>query len=266
MFEHRNEVAGTWGRLEGKVAIVTGACRGIGRAVVERFGQEGARVLATDLHPLGVDELCALRPGAVVFAQHDVTQQAAWERVFDEAASAWGVVDVLVNNAGIAVPADVEAETLEGWRRTQAVNLDAVFMGTQVAILRMKHRPSASIVNIASIEGLLGEPLVPAYNASKGGVRIFTKSAAVHCARLGYGIRVNAVCPGFIATPMISGAMSGLDEAKAAAFTQAVLGRVPMGRLGEAHEVAQAVLFLASDEASFINGADLVVDGGHTAC
>lgn len=258
--------AGARGRLQGKVAVVTGACRGIGKAVVQRFVQEGARVLATDLHPVTIEEMAVLDATAMKLVQQDVTQQAEWRRIFDLAETTWGGVDVLVNNAGIAVPANVESETLEGWRQTQSVNLDAVFLGTQEAIKRMKLRRSGSIINMASIEGVLGEPLVPAYNASKGGVRIFSRSAAVHCARLGLGIRVNSVCPGFIATPMISSAMAKLAEDESDAFTQAVLSRVPMGRLGQPSEVASAVLFLASDEASFVTGSDLMVDGGHTAC
>lgn len=254
-------------RLNGKVAVVTGGAKGIGRAVAACFAHEGARVLITDVDPAGeivASELDSGR-GQVRFELHDVSSPTDWQRVFDSVVRAWGRVDILVNNAGIGVMCDVENETLESWRRTQAVNLDGVFLGTQLAIARMRLNGGGSIVNMASIEGVLGEPLVPAYNASKGGVRIFSKSAAVHCARLGYHIRVNCVCPGFIDTPMVQGAVGGLSPEAAVEFQQALLKRVPMGRLGRVDEVAHAVLFLASDESSFVTGSDLLVDGGHTA-
>ena len=172
---------------------------------------------------------------------------------------------MLVNNAGIALMGDIESTTPEQWQRTLEVNLSAVMLGTRKAVARMKGQGGA-IVNMASIEGLIGEPLALAYNAAKGGVRLFSKSAAIHCARAGYGIRINCVCPGFIDTEMVRGAVGGLGAEAAEQFHQALMARVPMGRLGHAREIANAVLFAASDEASFMTGADLVVDGGHTAC
>jgi NAD(P)-dependent dehydrogenase (short-subunit alcohol dehydrogenase family) len=158
----------------------------------------------------------------------------------------------------------IEQETLEGWRRMQSVNMESVFLGTQAAIRVMKGH-GGSIVNISSIEGIIGEPLVPAYNASKGGVRIFTKSAALHCAQEGYGIRVNSVHPGYVGTAMVADGLAGMPPEQAQAFQQELLARIPLGRLGEAVEIANTVLFLASDESSYVIGSELVVDGGYTA-
>jgi NAD(P)-dependent dehydrogenase (short-subunit alcohol dehydrogenase family) len=200
----------------------------------------------------------------VEFLQQDATSEADWRRVVDEILRRHGRLDVLVNNAGIATIASLEQETLDGWRRTQAVNMEGVFLGTREAVRVMKGH-GGSIVNISSIEGLIGEPLLPAYNASKGGVRIFTKSAALHCAQEGYGIRVNSVHPGYIMTPLMIDALACMPPEQATALQQDLMRRIPLGRPGESREVAAVVLFLASDESSYVTGSELVVDGGYTA-
>ena len=252
-------------RVQGKRCLVSGAARGIGLAVCERLIEEGAQVMMADVDAAS-GETQAQRLGEhAVFQPLDVTRDEQWDAALDAIERRWGGVDVLVNNAGIALMGDIESTTPEQWQRTLDVNLSAVMLGTRKAVARMKGQGGA-IVNMASIEGLIGEPLALAYNAAKGGVRLFTKSAAVHCARAGYGIRINCVCPGFIDTEMVRGAVGGLDAEAAGQFQQALMARVPMGRLGQAREIANAVLFVASDEASFMTGADLVVDGGHTAC
>ncbi|MBY8964405.1 glucose 1-dehydrogenase [Algiphilus sp.] len=252
-------------RVQGKRCLVSGAARGIGLAVCERLIEEGAQVMMADVDAAS-GEAQAQRLGEhAVFQPLDVTRDEQWDSALDAIERRWGGVDVLVNNAGIALMGDIESTTPEQWQRTLEVNLSAVMLGTRKAVARMKGQGGA-IVNMASIEGLIGEPLALAYNAAKGGVRLFTKSAAVHCARAGYGIRINCVCPGFIDTEMVRGAVGGLDAEAAGQFQQALMARVPMGRLGQAREIANAVLFVASDEASFMTGADLVVDGGHTAC
>lgn len=254
-------------RMRGKVCLVTGGARGLGLAAAEALLAEGAKVVITDLDTAAAEtETARLRKAGfdVRFALQDVTLAEQWAQILDQTESAFGALDVLVNNAGVAALADIEKASPDHWRRTLAVNLDGVFLGTQAAIARMKGR-GGSIVNIASIEGLIGEPLIPAYNASKGGVRLFSKSAAIHCARAGYGIRINCVCPGFAETQMVAGAVGTLAPEDAKAFVERTLARIPMGRFARPDEIARAVLFLASDESSYMTGSDLVVDGGMTA-
>jgi NAD(P)-dependent dehydrogenase (short-subunit alcohol dehydrogenase family) len=176
----------------------------------------------------------------------------------------FGRLDILVNNAGIALVGTAEDTTLSDWQATQRVNLDAVFLGTREAIKAMK-TSGGSIINISSIEGIVGEPKVAAYNASKGGVRIFTKSAALHCAAEGYGIRVNSVHPGFIATAMVTDAVASMTEAEGTQFQERIMGSIPMGRMGEPIDIANGVLFLASEESCYMTGSELVIDGGYIA-
>lgn len=254
-------------RLSGAVALVTGGASGIGLATVELFAREGASVIFTDLNEsrgTAIAKRLTESGLAVEFLLQDVVDENAWQRTMDHIAARYGCLDVLVNNAGIVLLGTVEDVSLKDWRRTMEVNLDSVFLGTRAAIRFMKER-GGSIVNISSIEGIVGEPLVAAYNASKGGVRIFTKSAALHCADHGYPIRVNSLHPGFVDTPMVSGAMTTLSEESAAAFGNSVLGRIPLGRFATPEEIAYPILFLASAESSYMVGSELVVDGGMTS-
>jgi 3alpha(or 20beta)-hydroxysteroid dehydrogenase len=251
-------------RVQDKVCVVTGGARGLGLAAAEALLAEGAKVMFTDVDAT-VGEAEAKRLGAnAAFRAQDVTKREDWNATLDAAIAKWGRLDVVVNNAGVAGFADVENITLQAWQRTIDINLTAVFFGTQAAIERMKGK-GGSIVNIASIEGMLGEPAIPAYNASKGGVRIFSKSAAIHCARSGYNIRINNVCPGFAETQMVAGALATLTPEMAQEFATKTLARIPMGRFARPEEIAKTVLFLASDESSYMTGSDLVVDGGMTA-
>lgn len=255
------------GRMENKVTLITGGAAGLGLASAEACAREGAAVIITDVNVAGGEAQASRLLGEglqVKFKRQDVTSEDEWIKTVDEVVSEYGKLDVLVNNAGIGKIVPIEQETLEGWRRTQAINMEGVFLGTREAIRVMK-RHGGSIINISSIEGIIGEPLVPAYNASKGGVRIFTKSAALHCAKEGYGIRVNSVHPGYVGTAMVVDAVSVLPAEEAQAFLQDLLTRIPLGRLGEPEEIANTVLFLASDESSYMTGSELVVDGGYTA-
>ena len=255
------------GRVADKVVLITGGARGLGLAGAEACAREGATVIITDVD-VTEGEAQAKRLSAdglrVEFMQQDAASESQWCQVIDEVVSRHGKLDVLVNNAGIAKIGTAEDETLEDWRRIQAVNTEGVFMGTREAIRVMKET-GGSIINISSIEGIIGESLTAAYNASKGAVRIFTKSAALHCAGSGYAIRVNSVHPGFIDTAIVSGGVAELPEDQAQAFVQELLSRIPMGRMGMPKEIGSGILFLASDESSYMTGSELVIDGGYTA-
>lgn len=256
------------GRMQDKVCLITGGARGLGLASAERLLEEGAKLLITDLDAAtGESQRDRLRGRGhdIEFCRLDVTSAADWQAALALAQQRWGRLDVLVNNAGIAILGTVETLSFADWQKTLAANLDGVYLGTQQVLPHLKAAGGGAIVNIASIEGLIGEAQLPAYNASKGAVRLLSRSTAIHCARSGYGIRVNSVCPGFAATEMVSNGLASLGPEGAQAFAAATLARIPMGRFAEPREIANCVLFLASEEASYVTGADLVVDGGFTA-
>ncbi|MEM9122661.1 MAG: glucose 1-dehydrogenase [Pseudomonadota bacterium] len=255
-------------RVQDRVALVTGGAVGIGAATCLRLAEEGAAVAVTDVNIDGAEEVAGRikEKGGRAFAMHqDVTDEGQWKTIVDEVVSRFGKLNILVNNAGIGIIADVEAETLEGWNRTIDVNLNAVFLGCREAIRAMKEAGSGSIVNISSIEGMIGWSIIPAYNASKGGVRILTKSVALHCCEKGYNIRVNSIHPGFIETAMVDNIGKQVTPELAAELTAKVGSMIPMGHMGEAVDIANGVLYLASDESKFMTGSELVIDGGHTA-
>lgn len=253
-------------RVKDKVAIVTGARRGIGKATAVLLAREGARVIITDRKEEGaqdvVDEITKAG-GEAVFVLQDVAKEEDWQRVVGEASKRYGRLDILVNNAGVGAGKNIEELSLEDWRWVMSVNLDGVFLGTKYAIEAMKPGGGGSIVNISSIEGIVGDRRLTAYDASKGGVRLLTKSAALHCARAGYKIRVNSVCPGFLDTKMVTGFLGAQKDPETARRELEQLH--PLGHLGEPLDAAYAVLYLASDESKFATGTELVVDGGYTA-
>ena len=254
------------GRVEGKVALVTGGRRGLGEASAVLLGREGAKVAITDRKADGADAVLnriSAAGGKAIFIQQDVAKEEDWRRTLDDVLKQFGRLDILVNNAGVGAGKNVEELTLDEWRWVMSVNLDGVFLGTKYAIGAMKKSGGGSIINMSSIEGMVGDRRLAAYDASKGGVRIFTKSAALHCAKAGYNIRVNSLHPGFIDTPMVTGFVKAQGDAAAARKELEQLH--PIGHLGEPDDVAYAVLYLASDESKFVTGSELVVDGGFTA-
>ncbi len=258
------------GRMTQKVALVTGAAQGIGRAAAQLLAREGAKVVLTDVADTGEAAAREVREagGEALFLVHDVTDEAAWEAVVARTREAFGGLDVLVNNAGISASKPVTELALGEWRRVMAVNLDGVFLGTKHAVRAMRAGGrGGSIINMASVAGLVGNPGTGAYAASKGGVRAFTKAVAVECAA--EGIRVNAVFPAGVRTPIWErsdwwpGFVAQMGG-EAAAW-KVLESASPMGRMAEPEEIAEAILYLASDAARFVTGAELVVDGGYTA-
>ena len=248
-------------RLKGKVAIVTGGSVGIGWAIANRFVQEGAKVVITGRRAQ-VGEEAAKKIGThdvIHFIQHDSSDENGWVDLFDQTEKAFGPVSTLVNNAGIAVDNSIENTTTEEWHKVMSVNLDGVFFGTRLAIQRMKNKDlGASIINMSSIEGFVGDSNLGAYNASKGAVRLMSKSAAVDCALKDYDIRINSVHPGYIKTPMVENA-DGMVE------IMSQRSKTPMGHLGDPDDIAYMCVFLASNESKFATGSEFVVDGCYTA-
>jgi Dehydrogenases with different specificities (related to short-chain alcohol dehydrogenases) len=248
-------------RLAGKVALISGGARGIGAATARLFAQEGARVVVGDvLDPEGraLEAELTGRGGQAAFVPLDVTREPDWERAVAAAMSRFGKLDVLVNNAGIGGAGRVEDTTLEEWHRVMEVNATGVFLGTKAAIPALRRTGGGAIVNISSQLGLVGmDDSSPQYQASKGAVRLLTKHTALQYAK--EGIRANSVHPGPIVTPMT-------EKRRADPTIRArMVSRIPLGRYGEAEEIAYGVLYLASDESRFVTGSELVIDGGWTA-
>jgi len=238
-------------RLENKVAVVTGGSRGIGRASVEVFAEEGAKVYCLDL---SLDEPFS-DPG-IQFIAHDVTDLDAWHRVVAEIVEAEGKIDILFNNAGsVGSYEGIDSIEIDDWHRIVNLNLNGVFYGTRAVIPQMQKQGGGVILHTSSMWGYVGASGVAAYTASKGAVRSFSKNVALTYAA--DGIRSNSLHPGIIATPMVLAQDKGL--------TQSIVDKTPMARLGDPREVAKAALFLVSDDSSYVTGTELVVDGGHTA-
>jgi NAD(P)-dependent dehydrogenase (short-subunit alcohol dehydrogenase family) len=251
------------GRVAGKVALVTGAASnpGLGYSTAMALAREGARLVVTDIDGEGAERCAAAiraAGGEALARAQDVTDEAGWEAIVALTLETWGRLDVLVNNAGIAVLKPLESLTLADWNRQIAVNLTSVFLGCRAAAPAMRRGGGGSIVNLSSVAGLIGLKGCAAYGASKGGVRLMTKTIA---AELGADqIRCNSVHPGFIWTNMQVGAQGG-DRARADASTAGL----PLGRVGEPDDIANCILYLASDESAYVTGAEFTVDAGMTA-
>jgi NAD(P)-dependent dehydrogenase (short-subunit alcohol dehydrogenase family) len=260
------------GRVEGKVALVTGAANGLGRCTALTLAREGAVVMATDLQAERgaclVAEIDAAG-GAAQFLRHDVTDEDAWSGVIADIKRRHGRLDVLVNNAGIGLSSPVVDMSFADWRRQVAVNLDGVFLGVKHALPLMRESGGGSIINVSSIAGIKASPNVSGYCATKGAVRLFTKSVALECAALKDGVRVNSLHPGIVETAIWDTLIgTGPEGSNARPRSATIAGMaakvVPLGRPGRPEEVAAGVLWLASDESSYVTGTELVIDGARS--
>lgn len=257
-------------QVKGKVALVTGGASGIGRACAERLAAEGASVVITDVQDaLGQEAVAAIAAsgGKAEFIHHDVTQEAAWAEVVDGVRRRHGRLDILVNNAGIGIGGSVLEMKLADFQRQVAINLDGVFLGVKHSIPLMREGGGGSVINMSSVAGLKGAATLAGYCATKGGVRLFTKAVAMECANAKDGVRVNSVHPGIIETPIWDSIMTGqvganLGPQRSGALDAMAEAAVPMGVKGVPGDIANGVLWLASDESRYVTGAELVIDGG----
>jgi NAD(P)-dependent dehydrogenase (short-subunit alcohol dehydrogenase family) len=247
-------------RLEGRVALITGAASGIGKATAQRLANEGAAVLITDI-AAEAGEATAKEisdgGGKAAFFRHDVTSESDWEAAVAKAVETFGALDIVVNNAGMGDLKTIEDTTVEEWNRTVAIDQTGVFLGMKVPAAQLRQSEHASIINISSIFGTSGGfGTSPAYHAAKGAVRTMTKNAALHWAT--EGIRVNSVHPGFIETPI-------LEPTKGTEYWDTMVAFTPMAHLGKPEDIAAGVAYLASDDAKFVTGLELYIDGGYIA-
>ncbi len=264
-------------RLDGKVALISGASRGIGGETAQLMAKAGAQVVVADvLDDVGRQTVEAIRAagGRAEYVHLDVTREEEWQAAIDLATTQFGKLDILVNNAGVFIGKAIEEISLDEWNKLVAVNMTGVFLGTKLAVPALREAAKSSehgsaIVNLASIAGIVGSQLDPLYSMTKGGVTLFTKSAALEFGRKGYRIRVNSIHPGVIQTDM--GEQTFVARARRTGSNdtgpvrQTVTDSIPWGRLGVPSDIAKGIVFLASDDAGYMNGAGLVVDGGFTA-
>ncbi|MDB5424707.1 MAG: 2,5-dichloro-2,5-cyclohexadiene,4-diol dehydrogenase [Phenylobacterium sp.] len=255
------------GRVAGKKAFITGAAQGLGAAMARMLAAEGAKVSLADVNLDGAKAVAAEinaahGEGAAFVFPLDVTKEDQWIFALEEADEAMGGISVLINNAGISIGGDIETLSLEDWKRVMSINVDSVFLGTKHALKYMRQNQPGSIVNISSIAGLIAAHNTPSYNASKAAVWLLSKGVALHCAKKGLDIRSNSIHPTFIDTPILDPLRQRFGKEEA----EAKLGRqVPLGHIGAPEDVANAALYLASDESKFMTGAELKLDGGISA-
>ncbi|MGV8929849.1 MAG: SDR family oxidoreductase [Brevundimonas sp.] len=260
---------GKAGRVAGKQALITGAAGGLGEAMAWMLAREGAKVAVTDVNRDGVralaDAINEEIPGSAFAFRHDVTDEAAWVSVIDQAVAAMGGLSILINNAGIGGDLKfVETDTLDNWRRVQAVNIESIMLGCKHAMPHLRTSAPSSIINISSVAGLAAAPGMGAYNATKAAVWMYTKTIALEAAKADWNVRCNSVHPVFIKTAILDPfiAMAGGDEAKA---HERLSRGIPLKRIGEPNDVAYCVLYLAADESKFVTGAEFKIDGGMLA-
>ena len=250
------------GRLEGKVALVTGAGSGLGAAIARRFADEGARVIVSDVNLAAASEVARHFGGGAVALRIDVADPADWAAALPVIEDAFGALHILVNNAGICLTGSVEEISIEDWKRTHAIDLDGVFYGMRSCLPLMRQSGGGAILNISSISGIVAAGNLAAYNSAKAAVRHLTKSVALHCAKMGGKITCNSLHPTFIDTPLLDGLTAGQTREDVLAK---LARQIPLGRVGVPDDVANAALYFCSDEASFVTGAELVIDGGLSA-
>lgn len=255
------------GRVAGKKVVITGGAQGLGACFGRMLADEGAKIFLTDINGAGAEKTAAeineKHAGAASSIKHDVTDRDEWKTALHAAAEFMGGVDTLINNAGIGTFGNIETETEENWRRTQAIDVDSIFTGTQLAMPYLKDSQPGSIINISSVAGMVADGNMLAYNTAKAAVWMMTKSIALHCARSGYDIRCNSVHPVFTRTPIIDPLIAfggGGDEGEAKLVQQ-----IPWKRLAEPEDVGYCVLYLAADESRYVTASEFKIDGGISA-
>ena len=257
------------GRVQNKVALITGGAMGIGRACAERLAAEGAIVVITDVVDatgMATAEAISAAGGDATYLNHDVTSEAAWQAIIKQVRELHGRLDILVNNAGIAIRASIFEMSLQDFHRQNSVNLDGVFLGLKHAIPFMAEDGGGSVINLSSVAGLKASPGLSAYAMTKGGVRLLSKSVAKECAALGNGVRVNSVHQGIIATAIWNKMDAVGDQGENQVDVDAIAAMaVPGGLLGQADDIARGVVYLASDESRYVNASELVIDYGLSA-
>ena len=261
------------GRVEGKMAFVTGAAQGIGEAIAFMLAKEGAKVVVADINESGINDVAKKinnkYPGTAFSVPLDVSSEAQWQEALKQAEDSMGGLNILINNAGIGGGSTVEDTDYETFQNIMKIDTDSVFLGCKYAIPIMKNYSPGSIVNTSSISGLIAGHNMVSYNTAKAGVWMMSKSVALHCARPGYQIRCNSIHPTFINTPILDGWLSGGRGNKPPLERDELLKKlsmqIPLGVVGDTDDVAYAVLYLASDESKFVTGAELKIDGGISA-
>ena len=254
------------GRVENKVAIVTGAASGLGFAASQKLMDEGAKVLLTDINEEVMnsmsDRLSNYSKTQFETIVHDVANEESWINAIDKAENHFGKINILVNSAGISLGADIVSTDFEIWKKVHQVNLDSVFLGCKYAVPIMSKSGQGSIINLSSISGIVAGWNTAAYNSSKAGVRLLSKSVALYCAKKGYDVRCNSVHPAFVDTPILDPLKQAFGEENAVAKLSR---QIPMNKIGDTDDVSYAILYLASDESKFMTGTEIVLDGGLSA-